>query len=93
MKTTIWVFLLVIGAVLLIVGLSIAWRVEMRKQTFGIPPYTYEMDVPATPYVLPGMGLTMIGGSSNGALRFRALLALVHGISEGSSKRNNFTWS
>ena len=62
MKTTTWIFLAVIGAILLMVGLSIAWRVEMRKQTFGIPPYTYEMDIPTTPYVMPGIGLTIVGG-------------------------------
>jgi len=62
MKTSTWIFLITIGVVLLVIGLSIAWRVEMVKQTFGVPPYTYQIDVPATPYFIPGIALTTIGG-------------------------------
>jgi hypothetical protein len=62
MKTRTWIILIIVGAILIIVGLSIAWRVEMVKQKFGVPPYTYEMEVPSTPYFIPGIALTAIGG-------------------------------
>jgi len=62
MKTSNWIVLIIIGAVLMIIGLSIAWRVEMVKQKFGVSPYTYEMEVPTAPYVIPGIALTSIGG-------------------------------
>jgi hypothetical protein len=54
MKTSTWIVLVIIGAVLMIIGLSIAWRVEM------VPPY--EMEVPSTPYFMLSIALTGIGG-------------------------------
>lgn len=55
MKTSTWIVLIIIGAVLMVIGLSIAWRVEMRNIGFGI-------EVPTTPYFMPGVALAGIGG-------------------------------
>jgi len=55
MKTSTWIVLIIIGAVLIVIGLSIAWHVEMRNIGFGI-------EVPTTPYLMPGVALAGIGG-------------------------------
>jgi len=82
MKTSTWIFLITIGVVLLVIGLSIAWRVEMVKQTFGVPPYTYQIDVPATPYFIPGIALTTIGGLLTGI----SILGFIIGYQKEAAK-------